>query len=69
MGAVEKLKTIKFTGTNKKLPLQIWDIPGAEKFRTLSSIYFRDADAAILVYDCTNKDSFNSLKVNWLREL
>ncbi len=69
MGAVEKLKTINFPGTNKKLPLQIWDIPGAEKFRTLSSIYFRDADAAILVYDCTNKDSFNSLKVNWLREL
>ena len=69
MGATEKLKSIHFTGTNKKLPLQIWDIPGAEKFRTLSSIYFRDADAAILVYDCTNKESFTNLKQNWLREL
>jgi len=69
MGAIEKIKSIHFTGTNKKLPLQIWDIPGADKFRTLTSIYFRDADAAILVYDCTSKESFNSLKENWLREL
>ena len=69
MGATEKLKSIHFAGTNKKMPLQIWDIPGAEKFRTLSSIYFRDADAAILVYDCTNKESFTNLKQNWLREL
>ena len=69
LGAVEKLKSVHFANTNKKLPLQIWDIPGADKFRTLSSIYFRDADAAILVYDCTNKDSFENLKTNWLREL
>ena len=69
MGATEKLKSIHFTGTNKKLPLQIWDIPGADKFRTLSSIYFRDADAAILVYDVTNKESFNNLKSSWLRDL
>ncbi len=69
MGANEKLKSIHFSGSNKKLPLQIWDIPGADKFRTLSSIYFRDADAAILVYDVTCKDSFNNLKTNWLRDL
>ena len=69
MGATEKLKSIHFAGTNKKLPLQIWDIPGADKFKTLSSIYFRDADAAILVCDLTNKDSFNNLKSAWLREL
>ena len=69
MGAVEKLKTIHFPGSTRRLPLQIWDIPGADKFRTLSSIYFRDADAAILVYDVTNKDSFDNLKSNWLREL
>ena len=69
VGATEKLKSIHFPGTSKKLPLQIWDIPGGDKFRTLSSIYFRDADAAILVYDMTNKESFNSLKNSWLNEL
>ena len=69
MGATEKLKSIHFPGSNKKLPLQIWDIPGADKFRTLSSIYFRDADAAILVCDMTSKQSLQSLKESWLREL
>ena len=69
MGATEKLKSIHFAGTNKKLPLQIWDIPGGDKFRTLSTIYFRDADAAILVCDLTSKDSLNNLKTVWLREL
>ena len=49
--------------------MQVWDIPGAEKFRTLSSIYFRDADAVILVFDVTNKESFDNLKNNWLGEL
>lgn len=69
VGATEKLKSLHFAGTSAKLPLQIWDIPGAEKFRTLSSIYFRDADAAILVYDVTNKASFENLKNSWLGEL
>ena len=69
MGATEKIKSIHFAGSNKKLPIQIWDIPGADKFRTLSSIYFRDADAAILVYDMTCKESFTNLKGSWLREL
>lgn len=69
MGAVEKMYHLDVPGINKKLPLQIWDIPGADKFRTLSSIYFRDADAAILVYDVTNKESFDNLKSNWIREL
>ena len=58
-----------FAGTHKKLPLQIWDIPGADKFRTLSTIYFRDADAAVLVFDVTNKESFDNLKTSWLKDL
>lgn len=53
MGATEKIKNIHIAGANKKLPLQIWDIAGGEKFKTLSSIYFRDADAAVLVCDAT----------------
>ena len=61
MGANEKLKSIHFAGTSKKLPLQIWDIPGADKFRTLSSIYFRDADAVIICYDIGDTRSFDSV--------
>lgn len=69
MGAAEKMKTIHVASVNKRLPLQVWDITGNEKFRTLTSIYFRDADAAILVCDVTDKESFINLKETWYKEL
>ena len=69
MGATEKMKTIHIASANKRLPLQIWDITGNENFRTLTSIYFRDADAAIMVCDVTDKDSFNNLKDKWYKEI
>jgi GTPase SAR1 family protein len=65
MGATEKLKTLHIAGTKKKLPMQIWDITGAERFRSLSSVYYRDADAAILVCDVTDKQTFLNLKESW----
>ena len=69
MGAAEKMKTITVPSCNKRLPLQIWDITGNEKFRTLTSIYFRDADACILVCDVTDKESFDNLKETWYKEM
>ena len=69
MGATEKMKTIHIASVNKRLPLQIWDITGNEKFRTLTSIYFRDADAAIMVCDVTDKESFDNLKDMWYKEM
>lgn len=69
MGATEKMKTIHVASVNKRLPLQIWDITGHEKFRTLTSIYFRDADAAIMVCDVTDKESFKNLTDNWYKEI
>ena len=69
MGATEKLKTLHIAGTKKKLPMQIWDITGADRFRSLSSVYYRDADAAILVCDVTDKQTFLNLKESWFQEL
>eukprot|EP01098_Paradermamoeba_levis_P007793 TRINITY_DN3243_c0_g1_i2.p2 TRINITY_DN3243_c0_g1~~TRINITY_DN3243_c0_g1_i2.p2 ORF type:complete len:103 (-),score=32.72 TRINITY_DN3243_c0_g1_i2:40-348(-) len=47
---------------NNKLKLQIWDTAGQEKFKTLVPMYYRDAKAAILVYDITNVFSFERVK-------
>ena len=41
---------------------------GQERFRTLTSSYYRGAQGIILVYDVTNRDSFENLK-NWLKEV
>ncbi|QRV76975.1 Ras-related protein Rab-7A [Ceratobasidium sp. AG-Ba] len=45
--------------------LQIWDTAGQERFSSLSTAFFRGADAAILVFDVTNRNSLNSLKKWW----
>ena len=51
-----------------KLKLHIWDTGGQEKFRSMASLYYKDAVAAILVYDVSNPDSLESLDY-WIKEL
>ena len=50
------------------LKLHIWDTGGQEKFRSMASLYYKDAVAAILVYDVSNKESLESLDY-WVTEL
>lgn len=51
-----------------KVNLQIWDTAGQERFRGMARLYYRTALFAVLVYDITNKDSFNDVK-NWIDEV
>lgn len=37
------------------------DTAGGEKFRTLTSSFFRHADAVIIAYDVTNRESFTNV--------
>tara|TARA_Y100000817_G_C16803856_1_gene520945 strand:- start:199 stop:810 length:612 start_codon:yes stop_codon:yes gene_type:complete len=49
---------------NKRYNLNIWDTAGQEKYRCLVPLYYNNADAAIIVYDVTNKKSYESAKEN-----
>ena len=51
---------------DKVYELQIWDTAGQEKFRSITPLYFRDANGIILVCDVTNQSSFNSLR-DWIK--
>ena len=51
-----------------KVKLHIWDTSGQDRFRAMTSLYYRDAQAAILVYDVGNNGSFENIKF-WLNEL
>jgi Ras-related protein Rab-1A len=42
--------------------LQIWDTAGQERFRTLTSSYYRGAHGIIIVYDVTDRDSFDNVR-------
>jgi len=48
--------------------IQIWDTAGQEKYRALVPLYYRNASAAIVLYDVTNEVSFNDAKY-WIEEL
>ncbi len=50
------------------LKLHIWDTGGQERFRSMASLYYKDAVAAILVYDISNPESLDSLNF-WIKEL
>ena len=50
------------------LKLHIWDTSGQERFRAITQLYYKDASAAILVYDITSKESLNDLEY-WIKQL
>jgi len=61
-----KIKNIELDG--KRIKLQIWDTAGQERFRTITTSYFRGAQGILLVYDVTDKGSFNSIR-NWVGQI
>ena len=48
-----------------KINFQIWDTVGQEKYRSLNSLFFKDANICILVYDITKEKTFNNIKNYW----
>lgn len=52
----------------RKAKLQIWDTGGQERFSFVRPLYYRGAMGALLVFDVTNRESFDHLP-NWIEEL
>ena len=65
IGVEYKEKVI--TLNNRKIALQIWDTSGQERFRSITQNFYRGADGVFFVFDVTNKNSFENIKV-WLNE-
>ena len=53
--------SLDYSIDGKVLDLQIWDTAGMEKYQSLSPVYYRNAKAAIFVYDQTNIESADSI--------
>jgi len=47
--------------------LEVWDTAGQERFRNVTSSYFRGALGVIVVYDVSDRESFENLE-QWLQE-
>lgn len=50
---------------NKEVHLQIWDTAGQERYRSLGPIYYRNSNAAVVVFSLVSKLSFNSMR-EWI---
>ncbi|KAL3537081.1 hypothetical protein ACH5RR_000447, partial [Cinchona calisaya] len=66
VGVAFKIRTVEQDG--KTIKLQIWDMAGQERFRTITSSYSRRAHGVIVVYDVTDQESFNNVK-QWLNDI
>ncbi len=51
----------RFSYNKKDYVFNLWDTIGQEKYRALVRIFFKNAIILVLVYDITNKNSFNTL--------
>lgn len=62
---LERTLTLK---NNIPFSLHLWDTAGGEQFRNMAPIYYRNASAALLVYDVGESTSFQSMQY-WLTQL
>ena len=47
------------------LKLNLWDTAGEEKFRSMISMYYKEAKGVVIVYDIGRRETFENVK-NWL---
>jgi Ras-related protein Rab-1A len=61
-------KECEFQGLESKVRFVIWDLAGQAQFKRVRQTYVANAEAGILVYDVTRKDTIDSLE-NWYKEI
>ena len=52
----------------KKIKIQIWDTAGEERYRSITSAYYKGAKGAFIVYDITRKSTFVNID-KWISDL
>lgn len=61
-------KVLTFERQNKVVKLQLWDTAGQERFRTITHSYYRGAHSIMLVFDITNRETFDNIAV-WMNDV
>ena len=59
----------KMVRHGKKIRLDLWDTAGQEKYRAIGRHFYKESYIVCLVYDISNKDSFEKLKSVWYPDL
>ena len=67
-GGTFSTKTV-ICDNGRTLKFEIWDTAGQERYRALAKMFYKDANAAVLVYDVTRQASFDELKNYWTEQV
>lgn len=67
IGAAFITKTIQLD-PQTSIKFEIWDTAGQERYKSLAPMYYRNANAAILMFDLTDSQSFDKM-IKWENEL
>lgn len=68
IGAAFLTQTITLPESQTTIKFEIWDTAGQERYKSLAPMYYRNANAALCVYDITSRSSFNKAQ-DWIKEL
>jgi Ras-related protein Rab-1A len=66
IGVDFKIRTLEVNG--KQVKLQIWDTAGQERFQSITANYYHGSHAIAIVYDITNRQSFENLR-RWVTDV
>lgn len=66
IGVDFKICSLRIQG--KSVKMQIWDTAGQERFRTITSSYYRNSHGIMVVYDVTDRSSFEHVR-GWMQEI
>ena len=67
IGMDYKIKNYELENGNI-IRLYIWDTAGQDRFRSITSNYYKGADGIILIYDITKQETFNNVR-NWITSI
>lgn len=63
-----ELSTKTYKINNKVVKIHLWDTAGQERYKSITGAYYKGAKGAVIVYDITNKESFDNVD-KWLKEI
>lgn len=50
------------TADSKRVKVQLWDLVGQGKYLNITKSYYRGAHCVLIIYDCTNRQSFENVR-------
>lgn len=68
IGAAFLTQQVHIPESNTTVKFEIWDTAGQERYKSLAPMYYRNANAALCVYDITSRASFTKAQ-DWIQEL